>query len=235
MFRTVELSPSMTNRVVRTMSESGIDAPAILETLPASPYVLIALKEAYLSAGAGLAFLAALERKLADFPLELLTTYGDVAETLGQSHRLQERLGALGPLADHHAEAERLYQTGRAELLEGSLERAYASGRSAAMLWPEDPRYCEFHGASARMSGRRVEANGIYKACLSSVASLTGAAPWRARFYRGIGEVAEDSGAIEVAIDNYQRALRNDPSERTAQARMTALGVRPKHGPVTTR
>jgi tetratricopeptide (TPR) repeat protein len=195
----------------------------VLQTLPAVPEVLVALMPAFLSRGRGEEFLSVLEERMRPSSVALLATYGDLAISLREVDRLHATLSDLGTLTDVHAEAERQLQLGRAAAFNKELNAAYRFGSGALALWPADPRYCEFAAATAIESNHLSEAEAILRDGLSRLTGLEGASGWRARFYRGLGEVNDRMGKGDEALVFYRRALEQDPSEPVARAKVAQI------------
>lgn len=219
----VALSPSMTNRVVQTMGDAGVAPKEILEALSSTPDVLIALRAALFSAGEGEFFLDAVEQQLKSAPDKLLIVYGEVALQMDEASRLQANLIRLGPLQATEVEAERRYQLAHAGATLGLKQEAYEDAKSAVALGPSDPRYRELLGDLALEDGRTSEAELVFREGLARLATMDGSPHWRARFYRGLGEVAERRGNGDVAFDNYKRACEQDPAEPVARQKLARL------------
>jgi len=223
MARTVSLSAVMARRVVGIMLNAGVEPGEVLRTLPPAPEVLVALMPAFSSRDRGAEFLSVLEERLRFNSAVLLATYGDLAISLREADRLHSHLYDLGTLDDVHAEAERQMQLGRAAAFKRELNAAYRFGSGALSLWPADPRYCEFAAATAIESNHLSEAESILRNGLSRLAGLEGAGGWRARFYRGLGEVHDRTGKGDEALVFYRRALEQDPWEPIARAKVAQI------------
>ncbi len=223
MSRAVSLSASTASRVVAIMVGAGVDPLEILRTLPPAPEVLTALMPEFLSRGRGAEFLSVLEERMRIDPAKLLATYGDLALSLQQAERLRSHFTALGRLEDTHSEAERLFQLGRASARFGEWEAAYRLGMNAVSLWPADPRYCEFSASAAMESNHLSEAETVLRDGISRLAVLDGTSGWRARLYRGLGDVYERMGKGDEALVFYRRALEQDPWEPAARARVAQV------------
>jgi tetratricopeptide (TPR) repeat protein len=223
MTRAVVLSPSMTNRVVATMAGAGVAPKAILQALSPLPDVLIALRSPLCADGEGELFLDAVEQQLESAPDKLLIVYGEVALQMDEASRLRTRLIRLGPLPFAGAEAERRHQLAHAEVVLGFKQEAYENAASAVALGPSDPRYRELLGELALEAGRTSDAEIVFREGLARLATSDGSPHWRARFYRGLGEVAERLGNGDVAFDQYKRACEQDPAEPVARQKLARL------------
>jgi tetratricopeptide (TPR) repeat protein len=223
MARAVSLSAVTASRVVGIMLGAGVEPSEVLLTLPPVPEVLVALMPAYSSRGRGVEFLSVLEERIRADSSTLLATYGDLAMSLRQADRLNAHLSDLGKLDDVHAEAERQLQLGRAAVFRSEWDAAYRFGSGALALWPADPRYCEFAAATAIESNHLSEAETFLRDGLSRLAVLDGTRGWRARLYRGLGEVYERMGKGDDALVFYRRALQQDPWEPVARAKVAQI------------
>ena len=223
MARAVTLSSFTANRVVGIMLNAGVDPGEVLRTLPPAPEVLVALMPEFSLRNRGTEFLSVLEERKRFNSSVLLATYGDLAISLREADRLTSNLTDLGTLADVHAEAERQLQLGRAAAFNRESSAAYRFGSRALSLWPADPRYCEFAAAAAIESNHLSEAETILRDGLSRMAGLEGAGGWRARFYRGLGEVRDRMGKGDEALVFYRRALEQDPWESVARAKVAQI------------
>lgn len=223
MVRAVSLSAFTARRAVGIMLNAGLEPGEVLRTLPPVPEVLAALMPEFSSQGRGAEFLSVLEARMLFSSSVLLRTYGDLAISLRQADRLHSHLSNLERLDDVHAEAERQLQLGRASAFRGEWDAAYRFGSGALSLWPADPRYCEFAAATAIESNHLLESEAFLRDGLMRLASVEGAGGWRARFYRGLGELHDRMGKGDEALVFYRRALEQDPGEPVARAKVAQI------------
>ena len=235
MARAVALQASMAQRVVDIMLNAGIAPSEILETLPPIPEVLVALKPEFASQGREEEFLSILENHLLAASPGLLETYGDLAIGLGLVKRLDARLARLGAFRDRPTEAARQHQLARAAALRGDQEAAFRFELAAVSLCPDEPGYRDIAASGAIASNHLAEAESLLREGISRLAAVEGGNAWRARLYRGLGEVYERRGRGDQALEFYRRALEQDPQEPRARARIaeieSLLGPKDGNGP----
>jgi len=223
MARALALSTSMTNRVVATMTNAGLEPEEIVEALPRMPYVLIALKDSFLTARRGETFLDLVERDLPNATPSVLSTYGEACLQLRVPTRLMEHMVHLEAVDDRAIMAERARQAGHAAFAQGDITRALQLADTARRSMPGDPTYDEFFGAIALAAGRATDAASAFRNALAHTVRLGGPTRARARLYREIGQAVEAEGRGDLAVDDYRRAIALDPGEPYALARLAAL------------
>src|SRR5262249_39170031 len=134
MAKAVALSPERAFRVAPLMLNAGEDPTQIIEKLPATPEVLVALIPAFAERGRREEILSLVEARVETSPARLIAPFGDLALSLGQADRLTSKLTAMGPLAEPRDEAERQLQLGRADVVRGARDEAYRAGLKALAL-----------------------------------------------------------------------------------------------------
>lgn len=73
--------------------------------------------------------------------------------------------------------------------------------------WPDSPYQAMDFAEADRSSGRKLEALHWYRiVCESDISGN-----WRANAYRAIGEIAEEYGQLTEALENYQKAMEQNP------------------------
>jgi tetratricopeptide (TPR) repeat protein len=222
MTRSVAMLPSMTNRVVSSMLETGNDPDDVVTALGATPLVLIATKDGYLQRGQGSRFLELVEQHLGAAPALLLETYGDACLELHVPERLRDRIGSLAPSADTAIGAYRNMQTARAWYASGDLSAAARYAQDACATLPEDARTWELNGTVSLADIRFTDAEKAFRAALDRVVVSGGDAKRRSRVYTEIGMSLERQGRGDVAYDAFRRAVELDPDAREASNRIAS-------------
>lgn len=220
--RAVELSPSMTNRAVASLTAAAIPPSTIVEALPQDPEVLIAIKPAFFESGQGVDFLELVERRLAGANPSLLMAYGEACLQLGAPARLKDRITALPPTNDRQVSAERACQAAHGWHSLGDANRALTMADEARRLAPLDPRLMEFYGEIALAAGRGADAEAAFRRSLELILTEGAGPARRARLYEALGRSLESQGRADVAYDAFRRAVDLDPNAANASERLAA-------------
>jgi tetratricopeptide (TPR) repeat protein len=231
MTRAVELSPTMTNRVVAVMQAAGVPPDAIVMTLPPVPEVLIAVKGLFLAAGQGPAYLDHVEPRLVGATPAVLEAYGDACLELRVPERLRDRIAGLPTTQDPAVRAERFCQAAHAWFALGDPNHALALADQARQTSPTDARLLEFYGEVALAAGQGAEAETAFRRSLELVLEQGVPPARRARLYDAIGRSLEAQDRGEIAYDAFRRAVALDPSARNAVARVEAYEHRGSGSP----
>jgi len=223
--RAIELDPRTSAQAVEVLRESLFTVDELARALPRRPEVLAALDRAYRDEERVLDYLAIVEEALATGGASyrpLLVSYANACLAARAPHRVVERLGALGPLADREAEAVRLLQVSRAHGALGDRERAVETAREAERIAPA-PYVSEQLGGALAAAGDPEGAIAAYRRALSRLARERSDARTRARLYRRIGQAQEAAGQGARAFEAYRRAVELDPAEPVASRRLAEM------------
>jgi O-antigen ligase/tetratricopeptide (TPR) repeat protein len=222
--RAIELDASWTRDVVLMLYDHGLSPERILESLPADPAVPVHLEAAFLEESRAGEYRDLLERFLTSGADRLLLyRFGNACLRIGDPARLVERLGEMGELAAPAAEAERLTQLSLGLSAMGHYEAALAAARDAARRQPEAYDRAENLGDVALAAGDAEAAATGYRDALGILARGGGAAEYRARLYRKIGDAEARAGRPDRAYDAYRRALELDPDEARAREQVAHM------------
>jgi len=227
MRRTLELSPSMTDRVVALMKEGGVDAEAIGMTLPQSARLLVLLRADLARAGHLSEWISSAEALLPEHPGELLAPYTDACLASNSEARLLEHVEPLGALPEHSAEAKRQIAIGRAQLALKAWGQAATAAAKARALSPLDWGVLDFAGQMAFTAGDFAGAEATFRDALSALALVGGRGVDRARLYRQRGEALERLGRVDEAFDEYRRAAELDPDDPWLRQRFATSSPKP--------
>jgi len=227
MRRALELSPSMTNRVVALMKEGGVEAEEIATTLPQTAVLLVLLRADLARAGHTSDWIRSAERLLPQYPGELLAPYTDACLASSAETRLLEHIEQLGELSEHTAEAKRQIAIGRANLALKAWSLAATAAARARVLSPSDWGVLEFAGQMAFAAGEPAEAEIAFRQALSALATAGGRGTDRARLYRQRGEALERLGRVDDAFDEYRRAAELLPDDPWLRQRFALASPKP--------
>lgn len=221
--RAVDLDPGSAAEVVDRLRESLYSSEDVLDALPRTSEVLVALEPAFALEEKLPAYLEAIEPAIAKPTAALLSAYATACLDAREPRRLLERFGALGRLPDPQLEAERLLQTSRAHAALADPRAALADARRAAALLPEDARMLEHLGQSALAAGEPEDALLAFRRSLATLARTAAGPRPRARLYGEIGQAEERGGRSGPAYDAYRIAVELDPEETFAKDRMARM------------
>ena len=230
--RSVELSPTLARKVVDLMVDFLFDPRQILEALPRSSETLAALSGPFVRAGRGSEYADILAPAVAEPGADavVIRSFGQTCIGAGETSRLLETLGALGPLEPPNAEAERWVQMGWARLSLGDDAGALADAEHARALRPGTERYQDQMGMIAARAGRPDLAVEAFREALALAARRESSIKRRGMLYRKIGQALDEQGKVDLAYDAYKLALALDPTEPHASRRVRemekAAGVR---------
>ena len=219
--RAVTLSPSMTNRVVSLMLDTGLSPREVTQILPEHDRVLIALAASpALISSDGDWYLRAVESRLADSTPELLATYGESCLQLREAARLRRVLAELPPTTNVPVRVERAVQTAHASLSLGEPESALLALESVRDLLAGNARRQELYGEVLLACGRSHDGETAIRRAIEL--ELAGEANQirRARQYEALGRALELQGRPEVAYDAFRRAVALDPNLAAAARRV---------------
>jgi len=223
--RAIELDPRTSAQAVAVLRESLFTVDELARALPRRPEVLAALDSAYQDEERVLDYLALVEQALVAGDASyrpLLVRYANACLAARAPHRVVERLGALGPLADREAEAVRLLQLSRAHGALGDRERAVETARQAERIAPA-AYVSEQLGSALGAAGDTEGAIAAYRRALAREAREGGDPRVRARLYRRIGQAEEIAGRAARAFEAYRRAVELDPAESVAVRRLAEM------------
>jgi len=226
MRRSLELSPSMTNRVVALMKEGGVNAEDIAATLPHTGLILALLREDLSRAGRISDWIQGAEALLRDYPDELIAPYTDACLESDAAARLLEHVEQIGEFPAASTEARRQIAIGRAQLALKAWSRAASAAGKARVLAPSDWGVLEFAGGMALAAGDAEEADSAFRDALTALAQLGGRKTDRARLYRRRGEALERLGRVDAAFDEYRRAADLIPDDPWLHQRFAASSPR---------
>ena len=220
----VELDPALAARAVASFRDHMIAARAILDALPRSVSVLIALKEPFFEDGTPDEYLDALEESLESGRLELLPAYAEASLRARRERRLLAGLDALDLSAAGPVDRA-LWSTQRSRglLALGDAGAALDAALGARAIQPEDPRVLEQLGRAALATGDASAAVAAFRESLSAVARSADHPGWRARLYRQIGEAEEKRRNMARALDSYRKALALNPEDSAARRRIDEM------------
>jgi tetratricopeptide (TPR) repeat protein len=223
----VTLDPTLSRKVVAKLRDQLFSAEQILDALPRSPDVLVALRAPFAEDRAEERYLEALEASLGTpegrRSTGVLGSYGSACLALGRPDRLHDRMGELGEIADSEAEALRWYQMARASTALGVPSRALVEAAAALRASRSSPSLAEGVGDVALSTADPELAVTGYRQALALVARASGDPTVRARLYAKIGRAEEAGGDIDRAYDSYGMALKLDPAQPLARARVSAM------------
>jgi Tfp pilus assembly protein PilF len=227
MRRAVELSPTMTNRVVSLMQDAGMEPTAIADNLPRTAELMVALRAGFAQSGDLEEWLVSAEDLLPEHPGELLPSYTDACLQTGAQDRLIAHLEGLGVLRERSAEARRQIAIGRVQLARKAWTLAASAAKRARALSPGDWGVLEFAGQMASAAGDPVQAESAFRDALTALAHSGGREIDRARLYRQRGQALERLGRVEEAFDEYRRAVELVPDDPWLRQRYAASAPRP--------
>jgi tetratricopeptide (TPR) repeat protein len=221
MRRAVELSPTMTNRVVTLMQDAGVEPATIADTLPRTTELLTLLREGLARSGHLEEWLQNVEEALPEHPQELLWTYTDACLAAHTEDRLLANVRRLGVLSERTAEAERQIAIGRAQLAQHAWTLAASAAAIATTLAPTDARMLDHAGQTAFSAGDLITAEAAFRGALHALALEDRRTHDRARMYRQHGQVLERLGRVDEALDDYRRAAELVPDDSWLRERLT--------------
>jgi tetratricopeptide (TPR) repeat protein len=226
MRRAVELSPTITSRVVTMMRDAGVEPVTIADTLPQTAELLVALRADFVASGDTDGWLESAEGLLAEHPGELMWSYMDVCLQVGAEGRLLEHVEKLGVLAERSSEAKRQIAIGRVHLARKEWKPAASAADRARILSPSDWWVLEFVGQMASAAGDPLRAENAFRDALTALAVSGGRGIERARLYRQRGQVLERLDRVDEAFDEYRRAIELSPDDPWLRRRFAESGPR---------
>lgn len=222
----VELDPSLSDRVVLLASANGLAADLLRDALPSGSPTLAALRHAF-GADDLERYLGWVEAAIVEDSIrpsrELLLAYGRSGVQVGQASRVAEQLKTWGPYDDTDLEAIRLMQLARATLHSGDPQAALVLAQTSQAMDSGSDQLAVFLGDTARAAAQPDLAIRSYRHGLTLLARRDAQPRARAYVYRRIGELHEDLYQMDLAYDAYSKALQIDPEEPFALARMREL------------
>lgn len=227
MRRAVELSPAITNRVVATMQDAGIEPAEIFKTMPRTVELIVVLREGLARSGHLEEWLLSAEELLPKHPRELLWSYTTACLAANAEDRLLAQTERLGVLTENNAETDHQIAIGRAQLARKAWSLAASAAARARALSPADSGVLDYAGQMALAAGDSVQAEAAFRDALGALAFDGSLGIDRARLYRQHGEALERLGRVDEAFDEYRRAIEILPDDPWLRQRFAAWSPKP--------